>query len=352
MRYIELGSGTGESVPVIGLGTYHLQDRMPDAEAISAIQNAQKAGIYFVDTSDNYFNEDLVGKAIRDSDTPEQFFIATKTGLATTFEEFKKLKSEGRPADTSPDRINSHIMESLARLGVSNLDLYQIHDYDSATPAQQVVQTMDTLLQNGYIRYYGLSNYSRQELEQFLEACDTLDLPRPTTIQPAMHLLAGAYGDQGVEIARQEGMTILAHSPLAKGALQDQSVDRLNGFIASMTDSSYEQEVEELLKTDIGTLKRASALLSFIREYANERGYTLSEYALAWLVNQPATIALNACVSAEHLASAERASEWHLDESAVRLGNETFAHPDILAASRGIITVAQSTRRYYDKRSS
>lgn len=145
MKYVSPESSPSLSLPVIGLGTYHLLDRMTDDGAIRAIHGAHAAGVDFIDTSDNYMNERLIGRAVAESPEPGRIIVATKTGLATTYDEHLRFIAQKRSADLSPERIRHQIEVSLGTLGMSKVDIYQIHAYDYLTPASDVVQTMGDL---------------------------------------------------------------------------------------------------------------------------------------------------------------------------------------------------------------
>ena len=345
MRYIELGQGTCESIPVIGLGTYHLLDRMDEDRATAAVIAAQAVGIDFVDTSDNYMNEQFLGRVIAESDAPEQFFVATKTGLATTYEEFVAMRSEGRSADTSPERVKEQLAKSLGALQTNVVDLYQLHSYDDQTPAEDTAVVMNELIDDGYIKFYGVSNYSREELVELLDACDRLGLQRPTTIQPYLNLLSTHVHDQGVDLAREEGLVVLAHSPLMKGFLTDASVDAFDAALGrERQNGDHDAEV-------IDKWQEANNEVQRLKEYANRHGYNLSEYALAWLVNQPATVAINACVKPEHLQSSLRAADWALDREGMVLADEVRSNPVVVESAPVMFATANAARKYYAKKS-
>jgi aryl-alcohol dehydrogenase-like predicted oxidoreductase len=346
MRYVEIGS-VGEKIPVIGLGTYHLLDRVVEDQVPGILQQAQAVGINFLDTSDNYGYEQVLRAAIMDAEKPEDFFIASKTGLALTYEEYVALQGQGRIADLSPERVRTNFENSCAMLGAKVIDLLQVHAYDIATSAEVVVHTMNSLLERNSIRYYGVSNYSREQFEELLGVCDRLGLARPATIQPQYSLLGAHMIDQGIELAKEEGITVLAHSPLMKGVLTDGFLDTFDGILKKNRDAGVPDE-------RVQDFQRANDEIKRLHEYAKRRGYSLSEYALAWLINQPRVVALTACITPEYVDSAVRATEWELDDEGIELAEEVRNNPQVRACTCTSIMadVASQLRPYYARRTS
>ena len=131
-------------------------------EAISTIQKAFESGINLIDTAPVYGfgkSEEIVGKALKQYGKREQVVLATKVGLR--WENGKIYR------DTRKKRILKEIDDSLKRLQVDYIDLYQIHWPDPLTPVSETAETMKELLDNGKIRAIGVSNYSIDQMEAF-----------------------------------------------------------------------------------------------------------------------------------------------------------------------------------------
>jgi len=335
----------GFEAPAVGLGTYHLLDRYAEPDAVDAILAAYNAGIELVDTSDNYGSELAVGQALRDLDDRSHMIIATKTGLATSLEEHLALQALGRPANTSPERILEQLSKSLRMLGTSSIYLYQLHAYDPFTTAADVAGVMHQITEEeGRAQHYGVSNYELCHLETLLETCDKLGLRRPSTFQPAYNMLT-SYGVQGaIDLAMSEGMVVLAHTPLLKGYLADQMArDYLDTVEGLNPRGSMTQEV-------IDTLVQGGQEVMRLHEYANTHGHTLSEFAIAWLLSQPQTVVLNACLTPQNLQSTLRAAEWELDDEALALAKEVRQNPAVLQSINAMLTLASQSKHYYRKR--
>lgn len=343
MRQVQLAPNL--EVSAVGFGTYHLPDRMNDELAAQALASAYNAGINLVDTSDNYMTEETVGQSLEAY--PGDVVVATKTGLATTYGEHLQFLASGRRCDTSPNRVRAQLDKSLAAIATDCVDLYQIHLYDPGTEQQDLAICMDGLVESGKIKNYGLSNYNCEQLEQFLAMCDKLGLRRPATLQNFYSLVSlGIVDDSAVELAAKEGMGILASSPVAKGLLQ-------NDFIIELT----RWAVNNLPKNDLMAEQLNEVLDSIshyytLIAYAEGRGYTLSELALAWCIRRPGFVALNACVDKQKVASANKASEWQLDQKGLDLCEQFRGNPEVRRSAAVMIEIALKSRRYYDLKKS
>lgn len=345
MRYVSAEFDPQLTLPVLGMGTYHLLDRVDEREAAASLHRALDAGVSFIDTSDNYMNEAELGESLAEYRGDTRPYIATKSGLATTYEEHLAMRAQGRQGDTSPERLRRQIDASLHRLGVRTLDLYQLHIHDDMTPAADVVEVMDDFIGTGKIRNWGVSNYSYDEFDELLDACDDMGVQRPATLQPIYGMLSVSWDDEAVELARSEGMLVLAHSPLLKGYLSDGVVDQ----ISRLFDGARSDVEEEQILLD--EVREANAQVGRLKDYANNRGHTLSELALAWTMIQPATVALNACVKPGHLESSLRAVDFTIDDEGFALIDEVRHHQAVVSHVPRLLAMVQRSKPYYAKRS-
>ncbi len=145
------------------MGMSQSYGRPDEAESVATLHRALDLGITFLDTADVYgpfVNEALVGRAIRGR--RDEVFLATKCGLTSDV--------GGRPmgVDGSPDHIRSACEASLRRLGVKTIDLYYLHRVDPRTPIEESVRAMASLVDEGKVRYLGLSEISPRTLRRAL----------------------------------------------------------------------------------------------------------------------------------------------------------------------------------------
>ncbi|MEE0912999.1 MAG: aldo/keto reductase [Ruminococcus sp.] len=145
------------------MGGYGWGSNVAESELIEAVHCALDNGVNFFDTADTYGlgqSEITLGKALKGK--RDKAVIASKFGVHA---------KKGSPTfyDNSPEWIKTSIEGTLKRLGTDYLDLYQIHYRDEKTPLSEVVYTLEELKKAGYIRYYGLSNIHRKDIEEIKE---------------------------------------------------------------------------------------------------------------------------------------------------------------------------------------
>ncbi len=156
-------------VSAIGLGgmPVSIQGRPDRAQGIETIHAALDAGVTFIDTADAYslddsdfgHNEELIAEALRGSSAADEVFVATKGGHT-------RVPGGGWALDGRPEYLRRAVDASLRRLGVDQIFLYQFHRPDPKTPIAESVGTLKELLDNGKIRYAGVSNFNPDEIVQ------------------------------------------------------------------------------------------------------------------------------------------------------------------------------------------
>ncbi len=327
----------------LGFGTYHLLDRASSDDAEASILHAYDAGVRLIDTSDNYLNEDFVGRVVQGHQL--DMFFATKTGLATTYEEFRSMHAQGRTVDVSPERLVRRLAVSRKALGNTAVDLYQVHAYDDQTPASLLGESMTRFIEAGYIKQWGVSNYSLARLDELVTTCDALRLERPKTVQPGWSLFGPAESDEVARTAHDEGMVVLAHSPLMKGLLADDMVDAIREILDDTSGKAISPQVQFYVEATHEAMDRA-------RSYAHSQGYTLSEFALAWLAQHPYTIVLNACVEHEHLRSGVKAMNWNISSDGMELARQIRDNKDVRIGASALMSAVAHSKPYYAKRAS
>jgi len=256
------GEGMWQKIGALGQG---------DAERL--VGRAIDAGINFFDTADVYadgMSERITGQALRNLKAPrENVVVATKA-----------YGSTGTGANS---RGNSrlHLMDavkaSLKRLQLDHVDLYQIHGFDPATPIEETVAALGTLVQHGHVRYVGVSNWAAWQIMKALGIAERHGLARFESLQ-AYYTIAGR--DLEREIApmlRSEGMGLMVWSPLAGGLLSGKY--------------SREEEVAadgRRAAFDFPPVDRARAFdcVDAMREMAERRGVSVARIALAWLLHR------------------------------------------------------------------
>lgn len=294
----------------VGYGTYHLGDKLNAPDAIDSLAGAFQAGVNLFDTSDNYGTELVIGRAVSGGYLPrEEVIIATKTGLATTLVEQKVWNSEYRPYNTDPARIRKQVDRSLMVLGdeVGYIDLYQLHVYDPHVEPVAHAELMAELMEAGKIKAWGVSNYSIQELSGLLHACDSHGLPRPSTTQPFYNLLASDTED-AAQFAAEQGLIVLAHSPLVKGVLTDKRLPELSKIIDRAIETTPEENrhLADGAKSALDKLVGLSKLSKLYRT-------SLAKVAIGWTLQDPNVVSLAAVTTPDYLEDACQALTEDID---------------------------------------
>jgi aryl-alcohol dehydrogenase-like predicted oxidoreductase len=259
-----------------------------DAERI--IGSALDAGINFIDTADVYAggrSEEITGQALKNLKVArEDVVVATK------------VFGETGPAPNARGATRSHIVAglqaSLRRLQLEHVDLYQIHGFDPATPIEETVRALDTLVQHGQVRYVGVSNWAAWQIAKALGIAERLGLSRFESLQ-AYYTIAGRDLERElIPMLQSEGLGLMVWSPLAGGLLSGKYGRDQQAEAGSRRTAFDFPPVEK---------DRAYNCIDAMREIANQRGVSVAQIALAWLMHQPqVTSVIIGAKKAEQLA--------------------------------------------------
>lgn len=238
-----------------------------DEESIATIHRALDLGVNFLDTADVYgtgHNEELVGKAIRDRRS--EVFLATKFGLA--------WGKDRLPQDVNgkPEYVREACEASLRRLGVDAIDLYYLHRVDPNTPVEETVGAMAQLVQQGKVRFLGLSEVSAATLRR------AYSIHPITALQSEYSLWTRDVEAEILPTCRELGIGFVPFSPLGRGFL--------TGQIKSTQDLTEDDMRHKLPRFQGDNFQRNLELVQRIEEIATEKGYKPAQLALAWVLAQ------------------------------------------------------------------
>jgi aryl-alcohol dehydrogenase-like predicted oxidoreductase len=273
MKTVTLGA-TGLEVTPLAYGTWQFGGDwgpVDEPAAIAAIQNARSAGINFFDTAQAYgFGraERLLGRALAAElrSARESVVIATKGGL--------RMDGERLVRDASPAWLRKGVEASLDALGTDHIDLYQVHWPDPGTPLGETAAALADLVRDGLIRHVGVSNYTPVQIEQFSAVLPV------ETIQPPYHLFRRDIEAGLLPYAAAHDIGVLAYGPLAHGLL--------GGAISSATRfGPGDWRSHSPAFTGPG-FTRNLQVVAALRAFAADRGATVAQLAVAWVLAHPA----------------------------------------------------------------
>jgi aryl-alcohol dehydrogenase-like predicted oxidoreductase len=269
METRRLGS-QGLEVSALGLGCMGMSEfygTADEGEAIATIHRALELGVTFLDTADMYgwgANERLVGKAI--ADRRDQVVLATKFGnVRGPAGEFLGISGK-------PDYVRSACEASLERLGVDTIDLYYQHRVDLETPIEETVGAMAELVEEGKVRYLGLSEAAPETIRR-AHAVHPI-----SALQSEYSLWTRDPEAEVLPTVRELGIGFVAYSPLGRGFLSGRirSVDDLDEKDFRRRGPRFQEE----------NLRRNLELVAEVEALAAEKGVTPSQLALAWVLSR------------------------------------------------------------------
>ncbi len=270
MRRVSLGRH-GPKVSEIGIGMWQAGGTawgrdVTDRDCQEAMERAVQLGVNLFDTAEGYgdgHSERVVGRAIHEAGR-ENVFIATKVS-----------GDHLRPAD-----VARACRQSLKRLGVDAIDLYQVHWPNpwSLSPLSETMKALEQLQREGKIHHIGVSNFDVRDLEEARASLSGTDI---VSDQVQYNLLHREPEAGLTEYAKREGIALLAWSPIAKGILA-------GTYDGSKRPSDAIRADNPLFRPQ--NLKAASPLVQRIRAIAKARGKTPAQVALRWLADLPGVI--------------------------------------------------------------
>jgi 1-deoxyxylulose-5-phosphate synthase len=290
VKYVNLGR-SGLLVSQLCLGAWHLPGSgQPDKFGIETVdveeferivRKAYDRGINFFDTADVYHgrmdtadvdhvgnSERLLGKILKGYER-ESLVLSTKVrGMMASWPNGEGL---------SRKHMMWQIRQSLQRLQVDYIDLYQLHWEDQGTPKIETLRTLNNLIEAGEVRYIGESNFNAAGIAEFMELAERLGLEGFVSMQEPYSLLERELEAEKFPCAKKYGTSILAYSPLGQGVLTGKY---LKG-IEKGSRASYSPEVQRLYLNP-----QTNDSVNILAEVAREKGVTLGQLALSWIMHK------------------------------------------------------------------
>ncbi len=279
MKYKLLGN-TGLKVSELCLGTMTFGGRgmwtaigtLPQDEVNAIVKQSVDAGINFIDTANVYsigLSEEMTGKSIRDLGlNRDDLVIATKV---------RGMMGEGpNQSGLSRKHILQQADESLKRLNMDYIDLYQIHGFDPLTPLEETLEALDLLVKSGKVRYIGCSNLAAWQIMKALGISAQNHLTKFVSLQ-AYYTIAGRDLERELApLLRDQKLGLMVWSPLA------------GGFLSGKYTRNTSTESGRRVNFDFPPVNKEKAydIIDVMQEIATSKGVTVAQIALAWLLHQ------------------------------------------------------------------
>src|SRR6202522_596893 len=281
MKHIQFGR-TGLRVSRLCLGTMTFGLQCDEAQSQAIMDASAEGGIDFLDTADVYplggdggtvgRTEEIVGRWLKGK--RQSFVLATKC--------FGQMGPKPWDQGMSRKHIVEAVEGSLRRLGTDYVDLYQLHGFDPATPLDEALEALDSLVRSGKTRYVGVSNWMAHRLARALGRGEVKNLVRIDSVQPRYNLLFRAFERDLLPLCQEEGVAVIPYNPLAGGLLpgkHKQSEVSAARFTLGNAGSMYQQRYWH---------DREFQAIEDIRALAKDAGLSMTTLAVAWVLANPA----------------------------------------------------------------
>jgi aryl-alcohol dehydrogenase-like predicted oxidoreductase len=311
MEYRKLGR-TGLDVSVLGVGTNDFGRRTDFERTKAVLHKCMDLGVNFIDSSNVYaagHSEEFIGEIIGKTPQRAEMIIATKVGINTAG---GGAPGGGPSVPNASGGSRYHILQqvevSLRRLQTDYIDVYYLHRWDAETPIEETLRAFDDLVHQGKVRYIGFSNSAAWQLVSAMWAARVYNTVVPACVQAEYNILSRDIERDMVPFCREYGVGLVPYYPLASGLLTGkhsrdhfEEGSRLAG--GPWTDVYRGRFVNE----------RNWDLVDQLRDFAEDRGHTITELAFAWLLSNPVVRSVTAgATRPEQVEANAKAVEWKI----------------------------------------
>jgi aryl-alcohol dehydrogenase-like predicted oxidoreductase len=271
-----------------------------DLEA--TIRRALDLGINFFDTAQAYgfgVAEQLLGRVLEPEikNRRDEIVLATKGGL--------RMEGNQILRDSSPGWLRQGVEDSLRFLGTDYIDLYQVHWPDPNTPFEETAGILDEMVREGKIRYVGVSNFDAQQMAEF-ERTRKID-----GLQPPYHLFRRDIEQEILPYCVEHGIGVLIYGPLAHGLLSGRMVPE-----QEFSEGDWRAQ-SDLFRGE--NFRRNLETVEELKRFAEERGHTVAQLAVAWTLANPAVdVAIVGARRPDQIEGTAPATEFDLSDDDLR----------------------------------
>ncbi len=286
MRHVRFGR-TGLQVSQLCLGTMTFGGQCDEERSHAILDAAAEGGIDFIDTANVYpmrggptsagRTEEIVGRWLKGK--RQQFVIATKCAGVMGARPWERGMSRKHVLDA--------IDKSLRRLQTDYVDLYQLHSFDPATPIDEALEALDTVVRQGKARYIGVSNWPAFRVARALGRAELRRLAQISSVQPRYNMLFRAFERDLLPLCAEEGIAVIPYNPLAGGLLtgkHDSAAPPAEGTRFSFDAGGRMYSERYWHEQEFGTIEA-------LRGLATEAGLSMATMAIAWTLSNPAITA-------------------------------------------------------------
>ena len=310
MQYVNLGrAGLKVSRLCLGCMSYGEPARLPqpwslDEEASRPFfRQALEAGINFFDTANIYSggsSEEITGRALRDMARREEIVVATKA--------FFPWRNSPNTGFLSRKALFQSIDDSLKRLGMDYVDLYQIHRFDPGTPVEETMEALHDIVKAGKARYLGASSMEAWRFAKMQHVAERNGWTRFISMQPQYNLLYREEEREMLPLCMDQGVGVIPWSPMARGRLT-----------RDWSESTHRTKNDAFaIQMYLNTEAQDRKVIDVVARLADNHGVPRAHVALAWLLAKPGVTApIIGATKPEHLATAIRALDFSLTDDEI-----------------------------------
>lgn len=298
MRYRSLGR-TGLQVSALGLGGNQLGRVVDAAGARAIVDRAQELGVNFIDTAESYgdgASETLIGQAL--AGRRDRFVVATKTGAGSD------------PGRLTRERIAERLDASLRRLATDHVDVYYLHMPDASTPLEESLRALEDARRAGKIRHPAISNHPAWQVAEAIALAERGAWTPVAASQMEYSLVERAVEREMIPACVHFGVSLVPYFPLAGGFL----TGKYARDVAPPPDTRFGRAIQRSRFLSDANFDRLERWTSF----AQVRGRTVGDLAIAWLLAHPVVSSVIAgATSAKQLGANAIAADWELSADEV-----------------------------------
>ena len=271
MKFTTLGKSPLK-VSRLCLGTMMFGDQTDENVARDIVAATRDAGYNAIDTADSYVggeSERMVGRLI--AQDRARWILATKVA--------NPIGQEPNDRGTSRRWLLTEVDNSLKRLATDWIDVYYMHRDDEVTPMEETLSTFARLIEQGKIRYYGVSNFRSWRIAKMVEMAKKMGIPQPIVCQPPYSAVTRLIETEVIPCCEHYGLGVIAYSPLARGVL----TGKYQPDVAPDATSRAGRGDRRLHQTEFR--QESFSVANALKEHAQQLGLSPTQFAIAWALN-------------------------------------------------------------------